>query len=224
MYIYGLYSEDINVIRYVGKTNNVNKRLAEHVMDAKRNSKTHKHRWIQQQLSKQISVNITILEQCDDSVWKEREIYWISQFKNLTNHTKGGEGGHGNLYTVSYDDAKLIVKDLKFKNREAWFAYAKTHDLDIPNDPRTHFKNNGWVSWGDFLGNNNPCDKLKTLNYISYDEAKKYIKEHITAKSIESWKVLAKNNEIPDIIPNRPDRYYKKRGWVNWYDFLGKSK
>lgn len=35
---------------------------------------------------------IELLEECDYSVWQEREKYWISQFPNLINLTKGGDG------------------------------------------------------------------------------------------------------------------------------------
>ena len=29
---------------------------------------------------------------------------------------------------------------------------------------------------------------------------------------------------MPDDIPRKPDNGYKNKGWVSWYDFLGKKK
>jgi excinuclease UvrABC nuclease subunit len=44
MYIYGLYSDNIDNIRYVGKTKNITKRLYEHIMDAKSNNRLHRQK------------------------------------------------------------------------------------------------------------------------------------------------------------------------------------
>ena len=77
------------------------------------------------------------------------------------------------------------------------------------------------MSWGDFLSTNRKWDN--DVNYISYNDAKKIIKQ-LKISSGNEYKTLAKNNLIPKNIPNRPERYYKKRNWVSWGDFLGSGR
>lgn len=228
MYIYGLYTNMDNDIRYVGKTNNLEKRLYEHLSDTIRNCKTYKHNWIRKELKKGNQIKIKILEKCNNNDWIEKEKYWIKKLPNLTNHTGGGDGGHGLLYTISYEDAKKIAHRLNIKSGNDWEKNHKNikNKYNLPFNPNITFKNNGWISWGDFLGTNKIQDNKIVEKYISYNEAKNYIKNYIIANTIEEWKMKLKNNEIPETIPNRPDRFYanKNRGWVSWGDFLGTNR
>lgn len=77
---------------YVGKTINLNKRIHDHLNDARRNSNTKFHNWRR----KNATVMPEILEFCANNTWKERECYWIGHFRNdgfdLKNIQAGGEG------------------------------------------------------------------------------------------------------------------------------------
>jgi hypothetical protein len=152
MFTYGLYSTDENEIRYVGKTNNLNKRLYEHIKDSQRNNKTHKQKWVCKEMNNNNEINIKILEECDDAIWEEREKYWISYYNNLINHTDGGEGGHGRLYHISYDETKEIIGKLDIKSGNEWYNKLKNNKIPsfIPGNPRQYFKDKGWISWGIF--------------------------------------------------------------------------
>lgn len=111
VYIYTLKDPISNEIRYVGKTNDVSKRLKEHLRKAK-HSKTHKNNWIIKLNSLGCKPVIEIvdcvsIDEC--SFWEQ---YWIDTIKswgfNLTNIANGGVGG--NLgYTVN----KKISEKLK---------------------------------------------------------------------------------------------------------------
>lgn len=81
MFIYGLYSTDDGVIKYIGKTKYMlSKRLREHINGAlKRNCKTHKDNWIRNVYSNGYKIDIELIEKCDDSIWEEREKYWIKK-------------------------------------------------------------------------------------------------------------------------------------------------
>lgn len=228
IYIYGLYSTDENNIRYVGKTNNLQKRLKEHILAAKRNRKTHRDNWILKNLKENNNINIKLLEECSNENWQEKEKYWISKIENLTNHTEGGECGHGYVYNITYDEAKEIVKTLNIKSKTEWFKYVKDKLIILPYSPNNHFKNKGWKGWGDFLSTDRKQDNLIAKNYLSYEEAKKYIKDNnLNINTIEEWKHYIKN--IKNIknnkfIPNKPNRFYKNKGWISWGDFLGTGR
>lgn len=226
-YIYGLFAEK-DLIRYVGKSNNLEKRLYEHIINSKF-KKTHKDIWIQKELKIGNKIGIVLLEEVSFEDWKEAEIKWIEFYKNnnLTNHAKGGMGGRAEVYNISYDTAKEWVKNnLDCKSKNEWRKITNTDFFPkfIPKQPNQKFKNSGWIGWGDFLGTKRKQDNLKSLDYVSYEEAKKIIKQKFIIKTIKNWHLIAKEDKIPSEIPNRPDRFYKKRGWISWGDFLGTDK
>lgn len=102
-------------VRYVGKTvKSLRHRLSLHINSSLRAvKKTYKEAWITGLYSKGLKPLIELLEIAEDDKWEEREIYWITQFPNLTNTAPGGQGGTGLTYTESERLAKsLIMKKL----------------------------------------------------------------------------------------------------------------
>lgn len=89
-YIYTLSHPITNEVRYVGKTINIKRRYKQHLYD-KRGS--YKSNWIQSLRTQNLKPILIILEECDDN-WQDREIYWISQFNNLTNFLSGGQNSY----------------------------------------------------------------------------------------------------------------------------------
>ena len=93
--IYSLNDPRDLSVRYVGKTiSDLNTRLKCHICRAKNSKKhTHKHAWIKQLLALGLRPLINLIEVVGEDSWIDRERYWISHFKNLTNLSKGGESG-----------------------------------------------------------------------------------------------------------------------------------
>lgn len=90
-YIYKLIDPITNKVRYVGKTKNkLNVRLSQHISKSKTNYKSHVYDWIRKLQCSGNKPIIELIEECFENNWEEREIYWISQFKNLTNISRGG--------------------------------------------------------------------------------------------------------------------------------------
>ena len=103
-YIYILRHPETFEIRYVGKTNNIKRRFAQH-KSKKCLEKTGSKKlasWILKLLSNNLLPIMEIIEECDDN-WEEREKYWISYYSNtnLCNLSNGGEGVGHNDYTKS---------------------------------------------------------------------------------------------------------------------------
>lgn len=92
-FIYGLKDPVTNIIRYIGKTNNLKQRLKAHLNPA-RYKPTHKFNWIKKLREKGLKPTIEIIEEVDIKVWHEKEKYWILFYKNnnLVNCKEGGEG------------------------------------------------------------------------------------------------------------------------------------
>lgn len=92
-FIYALCDPRTLEVRYVGKADDPYRRYCQHLIDK---YPCHKNRWISSILLIGLNPILQILEQCDDSIWQERERNWIA-FENkigcrLTNETSGGEG------------------------------------------------------------------------------------------------------------------------------------
>jgi len=231
VFIYGLYTDGED-IRYVGKTNkqDIKKRLKQHILKSKE-LKTHRDRWIQNRINEGKEIKIKEIEVANEKNWQDREKYWIKYYRengDLTNHCDGGEGGACIIYTKSYEEIKNWVQNnLNIKSKNDWYktiSINKSPDY-IPLNPRQSYLKRGWISWGDFLGTGNKYDN--DVSYLSYDEAKEYIKKNLShLDRTEKWKIAAKNSEIPEFIPNRPERYYsfKNRGWISYGDFLGTGR
>lgn len=198
MYIYGLYNSFSDEIRYIGKTNNIKRRLSEHIQEAKSNKYNHfpKNRWILKTLASNGKINIKILETTDDASWPEREKYWIKYYKNISsnilNISEGGEGFNKNF--LSYKECKKWVKNNlnNVKTENEWKSFVKKNILPktIPHNPSACYEN---FSWNDFLGNRK---KEKLFNCFSVKDLKKIIKR----EKIYTFKDFSKyfsNYQIP---------------------------
>lgn len=89
MFIYALADPNTNQVRYVGKSINATRRLADHMRTARNGGKTHRDCWIR---SLNCRPNLIVLEEVTEENWQDREKFWIASYPNLTNHTAGGEG------------------------------------------------------------------------------------------------------------------------------------
>lgn len=225
-YIYALC--DKKHVKYIGKSDNPKKRLAEHICESKKYSKTHKHRWIRSMIKDGKEIEIKILEIVPDSKWKEREIYWIKEYrknepkrKDLTNDQNGGCGGQRKRNWLSFEKAKKIVHNLKLKSAYEWKEYCKSgkKQKNIPNFPEGPYKKH-WKGYGDWLG----TGRIATQNrkYLPFEEAKNHI-QSLKLKNVEEWFLYCKSGKKPNSIPTCPEKVYKNDGWLSMIDWLGKK-
>ena len=91
-FIYALCDPDTAMVRYVGKSDNPEKRLRGHFYEK---SKTHKTNWINTLKKQNKKPVLKIIEEVDRSAWEASEIKWIAYYRNLsgnlTNTTDGGD-------------------------------------------------------------------------------------------------------------------------------------
>ena len=94
----------------------------------------------------------------------------IEEFKNLNlpvgpsqtykndNFSWGDFLGAGTISSkkrefLSYEEAKKQLCNLNLKSVSDWRRYIKLKNFhNMPKRPEQVYKNNGWVSWSDFLG------------------------------------------------------------------------
>lgn len=227
-YIYGLLEEGEDIIKYIGKSNHPKIRFRQHINHSIKN-KTAKDSWIQSVLKRNKKIYFIILEEIIDyETWPEREVFWIDKYKEqLKNHSLGGKGGKMINYDLSYEDTKKWVKENLngIDSISKWNKISKDLPYFISRRPSDTYANRGWISFGDFFGTGRIQDNKLAENYISYNEAKKYIKKNkIILNNQKEWKVFTKTKDFPFFLSKRPDRFYKTKGWISWRDFLCNSK
>lgn len=119
--IYVLRDPDSGEVRYVGKTvQKLKNRLASHYC-RKRNYKqsntfNHTEAWIKSLRNLHKKPIIELLESVDNSVWGDKERYYIQYFKNcgfnLTNHSIGGDKSNlGSRWKIKNEDLKYKMSE-----------------------------------------------------------------------------------------------------------------
>ena len=131
-----------------------------------------------------------------------------------------------------FEEAKKFVHALVLKNQKEWRLYCKGQlakhspkPLDIPATPQIAYKSEGWNGLGDWLGTGVIAFSKK--EYLSYTEAKKFVHKLQLRNSTE-WSdyclgKLPDRTTKPASISNRPEITYKRKGWIDWGDWLGLS-
>lgn len=139
----------------------------------------------------------------------------------------------------SYERAKSwIKKNLQGKlvNFTDWQRYILGLIPELPERPhnlltypREYYLRTGeWINWEDFLS---PAAapllsaKRRSVSqkYLTYDQAKRYVKKHLKPKGIDTYRKYVYCKDIPPFLPVDPLAYYSsnERGWKGCTDFMG---
>lgn len=127
-----------------------------------------------------------------------------------------------------YGLARTFVQALGLKSYKEWRLYCEgsfsdkpAKPDDIPAKPDGTYKNEGWISWADFLGTEN-ISYAKRM-FLPYEEAKTIV-HRLNLQNQADWKLYCEgtNSEFglkPASIPVAPDQFYEE--WISWGEWLG---
>lgn len=158
-----------------------------------------------------------------DVVYKQRG--WISWGDFLGTNRIQSNTIAAQLY-LNYEDAKKYLKNLDIHSSNEYKDLKRSGILSdkIPLRANRYYQDKGWVSWSDFLGNNNISNQSRNQNYLSYKDAKKWLQTNIFLLNSRAqyFKLYKTNNILKTIMPQQPDKSYDN--WISWGDFLGTNK
>jgi hypothetical protein len=104
-----------------------------------------------------------------------------------------------------------------------WMLIAKSEQLpnEIPKDPSSAYKNDGWINWGEWLGNG----KISTSKriYKNFEDAKEFVKS-LKLQNVNDWREYCLSGNKPSDIPSSPNKTYSQEGWINYGDWFGTGK
>ena len=119
-----------------------------------------------------------------------------------------------------FESTRRFVQSLHLKSVKEWQSYSKTHrSKNIPSFPYRTYKEEGWVSWGDFLGTGNVAPQLK--KFRDFENARRFV-QSLHLKNCDEWRQYCKSGKKPQDIPIMPQRIYKNKGWKNMKNWLNK--
>lgn len=122
-----------------------------------------------------------------------------------------------------YDECKEVIKKYNFKSKSDFINRISEiikSDNRIPYNPYVVYRNE-WVDWIEFLNTNNL--NSSKIEYLSFDDARK-VARSFNFKMQKEWRNIDIDILIKNSIPRKPERTYKNKGWIDWYDFLGINK
>jgi hypothetical protein len=107
------------------------------------------------------------------------------------------------------------VRGLGLKGWREWRKWnkSKQRPSDIPAHPETTYRDDGWISWPDWLGS-------ERVALRSFTEGRAYARK-LELENVKEWWEWSKSDQRPSDIPAHPERAYCDDGWVSWPDWLG---
>jgi len=120
----------------------------------------------------------------------------------------------------SFPEAREWARSLGIKTQKEWIAFSLSGQLpvDIPTKPHATYKDQGWVSIGDWLG----TEAVATFRrqYRIFDMAREWARS-LGLRSKSEWVEFTKSGNLPPDIPVIPSKTYREDGWNGFGDWLG---
>lgn len=124
---------------------------------------------------------------------------------------------------LSYSEAREFVIGLNLNSIIEWRKFTKDNLIphNIPLRADAKYKDNGWVSWSDFLGFKSKMGPNK--DYLPFDEAREFV-IGLGLNSTAEWREYCKTDNKPVNIPFTPNTVYGNSGWISMGDWLGTNR
>lgn len=124
---------------------------------------------------------------------------------------------------LNFQEAKKYAISLNLSSAKQWreFCNSGKKPNNIPVNPDTTYKNNGWIGYGDWLGTGNI--QASKVIYRDFIDARNFVRK-LNLKTNNEWNDYSKSEDKPKDIPATPMTTYKNKGWLNMGDWLGTNR
>ena len=132
----------------------------------------------------------------------------------------GNAGVKKDQQFLPFKDALLYARSLKLKSSVEWWQWCKSvvRETNMPSQPHTTYKHEGWQGWGHWLGTGNVAPKDR--QFLTFKKALLSART-LKLKGFHEWKDWAKTGARPANMPSRPDEIYSHEGWQGYGHWLG---
>jgi superfamily II DNA or RNA helicase len=121
---------------------------------------------------------------------------------------------------LTFEKARELVRQMGLRSVSEWKEYTKssTRRRDIPSAPDRTYREEGWTSWGDWLGSNSVATNNRSFR--AYKDAQSFVRT-LGLTGQRQWHKFSRSGSLPSDIPRIPQKTYADEGWTNWGDWLG---
>lgn len=133
---------------------------------------------------------------------------------------------------LPFGEARKFVRRLSLKNEGEWRLFRKGKlprikkklPEDIPANPNSTYKDEGWKGFGDWLGTGYIANRKRV--YRPFIAARKFARG-LGLKNGKEWSLFCRGElpvtkqKLPEDIPVAAERIYKSEGWKGMGDWLG---
>jgi hypothetical protein len=155
--------------------------------------------------------------------WSEKfgEDAVYERFDRIQREAASIAGRKRKLKALPFEAARKFAQSLCLKSRKQWKEYCKSGNKpdNMPYNPDTRYKNEGWIDFKDWLGCKTASIKCK--NFISFEEARNFA-HSLNLNEYRDWLLFCKSGNRPKNIPANPRNIYKDKGWISFSDWIGK--
>lgn len=129
-----------------------------------------------------------------------------------------------------FKEARDFVRRLGLRSWSQWRLYCHgrlpgfgAKPDDVPLNANRTYRNDGWISHGDWLGSGRISNNLR--EYRPFTQARAFVRR-LGLKNADEWHRYSKGrlsgrDPRPDDIPATPERVYRTSGWLSLGDWLG---
>ena len=120
---------------------------------------------------------------------------------------------------LSFNEARKFVWDLNLNNEKEWREFLKSdkRPWNLTTNPSSLYKEKGWLSFGDWLGNTKGWDG----EYLDFESARDFVRNK-NLRSQKDWYEYVRTKK-PDNIPSNPQLVYKDK-WKSLPDWIGTNE
>jgi hypothetical protein len=128
--------------------------------------------------------------------------------------------GNERVAWKSFTEGRALARGLGLKSVKEWWVWSKSEQRpsNITSQPDKLYREDGWISWPDWLGNGK--ERVLAKDMLPFAVARAYVRK-LKLRSVKEWTEWSKSGQRPSNIPGNPDRAYRDDGWVSWPDWLG---
>jgi hypothetical protein len=129
------------------------------------------------------------------------------------------------VYYESFEGARAIVRKLKLKGLKGWREWTKSgqRPSNIPSTPDKVYRDNGWISFPDWLGYGKGRPAQAVGKMLPFAVARAIVRKR-KLKGLKGWREWSKSGQRPSNIPSNPDEVYRGASWISMPDWLGYGK
>jgi hypothetical protein len=120
----------------------------------------------------------------------------------------------------SFTEGRALARGLGLKTqKKGWRKWSKSKQRpsDIPGNPDRVYRDDGWVSWPDWLGSE---VRVLAKDMLPFAVGRAYARK-LKLRSKKEWEEWSKSGQRPSNIPASPQRTYRDDGWISFPDWLG---